>query len=310
MDRLEAMTILVAVVETGSFTAAGRRLGVPLPTVSRKLAELEAHLGGTRLLTRSTRRLSLTASGADYVAACRRILAEIDDADRKAAGEYVAPRGELVLAAPIVFGRLHMVPIVSEFLAAYPDISVRLLLSDRNAQLLDDHIDLALRIGVLPDSATIALRVGSVTHVVCASPAYLAAQGRPKVPADLARHACVTFDVAGTATSWSFVGPPGLRSVAIRSRLSVNTAEAALDAAAQGVGLTRVLSYQAAGAVEDGRLEIVLEAFESEPLPVSLIHLPRQVLPLKTRSFIDFAVRRLKARLRSPRKSGREAESG
>ena len=307
MDRLEAMTILVAVVETGSFTAAGRQLGVPLPTVSRKLAELEAHLGGMRLLTRSTRRVSLTEAGADYVAACKRILEEIGEADRRASGEYVAPRGELVLAAPIVFGRLHVVPVVGEFLATYPDIDVKLLLSDRNAQLLDDHIDLALRIGALPDSAMIAVQVGSVRRVVCASPAYLAAHGRPETPADLAKHACVTFDVGAMTPSWAFVRKSGVRNVAIRSRLSVNTAEAALDAAAQGVGLTRVLSYQAARAVEDGGLQIVLDAFEPEPLPVSLIHPPQQVLPLKTRSFIDFAVPRLKARLKPPRGPGRGA---
>ena len=297
MDRLEAMTILVAVVETGSFTAAGRRLGVPLPSVSRKLAELEAYLGGTRLLARSTRRLSLTDAGADYVAACKRILEDIAVADRKASGEYVAPKGELVMTAPIVFGRLHVVPVVSAFLATYPDIDVRLLLNDQNAQLLDDHIDLAVRIGVLPDSAAIAVQVGSVRWVVCASPGYLAAHGEPKAPADLAKLDCVTFDVAGAATPWVFAGKAGERNVSVRSRLSVNTAEAALDAAEQGVGLTRVLSYQAAPRIAQGKLVTVLEAFEPEPKPVSLIHLPQQALPLKTRSFIDFAAPRLKARL-------------
>lgn len=300
MDRLEAMTILVTVVEAGSFTAAGRRLGIPLPTVSRKLAELEAHLGGTRLLTRSTRRLSLTEAGADYVAACKRILEEIDDADRRASGEYVVPKGELVLAAPIVFGRLHVVPVVSAFLATYAEIDVKLLLSDRNAQLMDDHIDLALRIGALPDSAMIALRLGTVRWIVCASPAYLAAHGRPETPADLAQLPCVTFGFADAATPWIFALEGGVRSVTVRSRLSVNTAEAALDAAAEGVGLTRVLSYQAARAISDGSLEPVLKAFEPEPLPVSLIHVPQRMLPLKTRSFIDFAVPRLRERLKSP----------
>lgn len=299
MNRLEAMTILVAVVETGSFTAAGRRLGIPLPTVSRKLAELEAHLGGTRLLVRSTRRLSLTEAGADYVAACKRILEEIEAADRKASGEYALPKGELVLAAPIVFGRLHVLPVVAEFLATYPEIDVKLLLSDRNAQLVDDHIDLALRIGSLPDSAMIALPLGTVRWIVCASPAFLAAQGRPQAPADLAGLACVTFDMVGTSTAWAFSRGKTAESVPVRSRLSVNTAEAALDAAAEGVGLTRVLSYQAARAIAEGRLERVLEDFEPPPLQVSLIHPPQRMLPLKTRSFIDFAAPRLKARLRS-----------
>ena len=299
VDRLEAMMILVTVVETGSFTAAGRHLGIPLPTVSRKLAELEAHLGGTRLLTRSTRRLTLTDVGADYVAVCKRILEDISDADRRASGEYVTPKGEIVLTAPIVFGRLHVVPVISDFLATYPDINVKLVLSDRNAQLLDDHIDLATRIGALPDSAMIAVQLGAVRWIVCGSPAYLSAHGRPQKPADLAKLPCVTFDVAGAATSWVFSGKSGDRAVDVRSRFSVNAAEAALDAAVKGVGLTRVLSYQAARAIDEGVLETVLDAFEPEPIAVSLIHAPQQVLPSKTRSFIDFAVPRLRARIGS-----------
>jgi DNA-binding transcriptional LysR family regulator len=297
MDRLEAMTILVAVVETGSFTAAGKRLSVPLPTVSRKLAELEEHLG-TRLLTRSTRRLALTEAGAGYVAACKRVLEEIGDAERKASGEYVAPKGELVLTAPIVFGRLHVIPIIAEFLAAYPDIDIRLILSDRNAQLLDDHIDLAVRIGALRDSSMIAVQVGSVRRVVCASPEYLAAHSVPKSLADLSGLSCITFDALGSAKSWAFANKAGRsdRVVPVRSRLSVNTAEAALDAAIAGAGVTRVLSYQAAKAVEEGKLQIVLEPFEPSPVPISLIHTAQGLLPLKTRSFIDFAVPRLRAR--------------
>ena len=298
MDRFEAMNILVSVVETGSFTAAGKRLGVPLATVSRKLAELESHLG-TRLLTRSTRRLDLTEAGSDYVAACKRILEDIGDAERKASGEYVTPKGELVLTAPVVFGRLHVVPVIADFLAAYPDIDVRLVLSDRNAQLLDDHIDLAVRIGTLPDSSMIAVHVGSVRQVVCASPDYLAAHGVPKKPADLSGLSCITFDVLGSATSWSFTNKAGRndRVVPVRSRLSVNTAEAALDAAIAGAGVTRVLSYQASKAVEERKLRLLLEPFEPVPVPVSLLHTAQGLLPLKTRSFIDFAVPRLRATL-------------
>lgn len=298
MDRFEAMNILVSVVETGSFTAAGKRLGAPLATVSRKLAELESHLG-TRLLTRSTRRLDLTEAGSDYVAACKRILEDIGDAERKASGEYVTPKGELVLTAPVVFGRLHVVPVIADFLAAYPNIDVRLVLSDRNAQLLDDHIDLAVRIGTLPDSSMIAVHVGSVRQVVCASPDYLAAHGVPKKPADLSGLSCITFDVLGSATSWSFTNKAGRndRVVPVRSRLSVNTAEAALDAAIAGAGVTRVLSYQAFKAVEERKLRLLLEPFEPVPVPVSLLHTAQGLLPLKTRSFIDFAVPRLRATL-------------
>lgn len=297
MDRLEAMELLVAVAETGSLTAAGRRLGVPLPTVSRKLAELEAHLG-TRLMARSTRRMDLTESGRTYLEACRRILDAVSEAERVAAGEHSAPKGELVLTAPIVFGRLHVLPVVTEFLALYPEIDVCLLLADRNLHLIEDHIDVAVRIGALPDSAMLGTRVGTVRRVVCASPDLLARLGTPKRPQDLAGLPVVTFEGPGSPGQWRFGRGKGRETVvAVRPRLSVNTAEACIDAAAAGVGVTRVLSYQAAGGVADGRLRIVLEAFEPEPLPVTLLHQAQGAMPLKMRSFLDFAVPRLRQRL-------------
>src|SRR5882724_3392190 len=172
MDRLESMSILVTAVEAGSLSAAARRLGTPLATVSRKVSELEAHLK-TQLLKRSNRRLTLTDAGRSYVAACRRILEEVSEAERAAAGEYSAPKGDLVITAPIVFGRLHVLPVVTAFLAAYPQVDIRLTLGDRIAHLAEDHIDLAIRIGRLPDSRMVATGVGSIRHVVCASPAYL-----------------------------------------------------------------------------------------------------------------------------------------
>ena len=298
MDRLEAMSILVAVVEAGSFTGASRRLNIPLPTVSRKLAELEEYIG-TRLLTRSTRRLMLTEAGTTYVVACKRILDEVGEAERLAAGEHLVPKGELVITAPIVFGRLHVVPVVSEFLEMNPDIKVRMLLSDRNVHLLEDHIDIALRIGTLPDSSLVATRVGSVRQVACGSPDYFAKHGVPQEPGDLADMPCVTFDVLGSPMTWTFTGgrKNRKRTVPVHSRLSVNTAEAALAAAIAGVGMTRVLSYQAASAVQEGSLWVVLEAFEPAPLPVYLLHSTQGALPLKMRSFLDFAAPRLRGRL-------------
>ncbi|GMG81563.1 LysR family transcriptional regulator [Paralimibaculum aggregatum] len=298
MDRLGAMEVLLAAVEAGSLSAAGRRLGIPLATVSRRVADLEAHLG-SRLLIRSTRRLTLTEAGTAYVEAARRILEAVGEAERMAAGEYSTPRGELLVAAPVVFGRLHVLPVIGAFLAQFPEIDVRLMLSDRNSHLTDEHIDVAVRIGRLPDSAVRATRVGEVCRIACASPAYLAARGRPQVPADLARLTCVTFDVLGAPGEWRFPGLGGGReaAVAIRSRLSVNTAEAAVDAALAGVGVTRVLSYQAAAHLEAGRLERVLVAYEPEPMPVSVLHAGQGLLPRKTRSFIDFAVPRLRAEL-------------
>ena len=306
MDRLEAMSIFVAAVETGSFSAASRKLDVPLPTVSRKVSELEAHLK-SRLLVRSTRKLALTEAGVAYLSACRRILDEVGNAERTAAGEYSAPRGELVLTAPIVFGRLHVLPIVCDFLARFPEIDVRLVLSDRNVQLVDDQIDIAVRIGALPDSSLVAMRVGSVTQVVGASPDFLAAQGTPKTPQDLEQLPCVAFDTVAAGAAWTFASVDGGRSqsVNVRMRLSVNTAEAAIDAAIAGVGLVRVLSYQAAGAVDEGKLKLVLRKFERDPLPVSLVHKGQGHLPLKLRSFLDFAAPRLKAVLTDRGRAGR-----
>jgi len=299
MDRLEAMSILVAAVEAGSLSAASRRLGAPLPTVSRKISELEAHLN-TRLLIRSTRKLTLTDAGAAYVATSKRILEQVGEAERAAAGEYSAPKGDLVVTAPIVFGRLHVLPAVTAFLAQYPDIDVRLTMSDRNVDLIDSHVDLAVRIGALPDSSLVATRVASVRRVVCASPAYLAAHGIPSTPQDLSALACVTFDGVASATSWSFPAAGAARRellVPIHSRLSVNTAEAAIDAAIAGVGVTRVLSYQAARAVAAGRLQIVLGDFEPEPLPINLVHAGQGLLPLKMRAFLDFAAPYIRERL-------------
>jgi DNA-binding transcriptional LysR family regulator len=298
MDRLEAMSIFVATVEAGSFSAASRRLRVPLPTVSRKVAELESHLGA-RLLVRSTRKLSLTDSGAAYLVACKKILEEVGSAERIAAGEYMEPRGGLVLTAPVVLGRLHVLPIVSDFLARYPQIDVRLVLSDRNAQLVDDQIDLAVRVGELPDSSLVAARVGSVTNLVCGSPVFLAAHPAPKTPADLENIPCVAFDGLAAGPTWTFTPRDGTahQSIRVKARLSVNSIEAAIDAAVAGVGLTRVLSYQVAGLIERGKLRTVLRKFEPGPWPVSLAYVGNGPLPLKLRSFIDFATPRLRKAL-------------
>jgi DNA-binding transcriptional LysR family regulator len=293
MDRFEAMSILVCAVEAGSLSAASRQLGMPLPTVSRKIAELEAHLK-TRLLTRTSRRLSLTDAGQSYVAACRRILEEVGEAERAASGEYSAPRGDLVITAPLVFGRLHVMPVVTQFLAAYPDINIRMALSDRSVNLVEEHVDLAVRIGTLPDSSLVATRVGTIRRVLCASPAYFARRGTPQSPRDLAAHDCITFDELMAPDRWVFTSGRTDLTVPIRSRLVANTAEAAIDAAVAGVGVTRVLSYQMASALRAGSLALALEEFELAPWPVNLVYPGGRLLPLKLRAFLDFAVPRLK----------------
>jgi DNA-binding transcriptional LysR family regulator len=296
MDRFESMSVLLTVVEAGSLSAAARRLGTPLATVSRKVSELETHLK-TRLLNRSSRRITLTDAGRSYVAACKRILEDLGEAERAASGEYSAPKGDLIITAPIVFGRLHVLPIAIEFLRAFPDIDIRIALADRVTNILEEHVDLAVRIGELPDSSLVARRVGSIRRVVCASPAYLVERSTPKSPSELGTHDCITFEGMTSPDAWTFTIGRSDASVAIHSRLIVNTAEAAIDAAIAGVGITRVLSYQIATAVQAGALAIVLQEFEPAPWPVSLVYTGHRLLPLKLRTFLDFATPRLKARI-------------
>jgi DNA-binding transcriptional LysR family regulator len=287
---------LLAAVEAGSLSGASRKLGMPLATVSRKVSELETHLR-TRLVTRTSRRLILTDAGRSYVAACKRILDDIREAERAAAGEYSAPKGELIITAPIVFGRLHVLPVVLEFLKTYPEIEVRLTLADRVVNLQEDHVDLAVRIGELPDSSLVAMRVGSIGRVVCGSPAYFAERGTPKRPNELSKHDCITFNGLTSPEAWIFPSGKGNISVAVHSRLIVNTAEAAIDAAITGLGITRVLSYQVADALRTGALLLALREFEPPPVPVSLVHAGQGRLALKLRAILDFAAPRLKARL-------------
>lgn len=296
MDRLESMSTLLAAVEAGSLSGASRKLGMPLATVSRKVSGLEAHLR-TRLLNRTSRRLTLTDAGRSYVVACKRILEDIGEAERAAAGEYVAPRGDLTITAPIVFGRLHVLPVVIAFLGAYPDVDVRLSLADRVVNLQEDDVDIAVRIGELPDSSLLVTRVGAIRQVVCGSPAYFEQRGMPKTPGDLRAHDCISFDGLTSPGGWKFAVGKSTVSVAVRSRLVVNTAEAAIDAATAAVGVTRVLSYQVASAQRAGTLVLVLRKFEPAPSPVSLVYAGQGLLPLKLRAFLDFAAPRLKARL-------------
>jgi DNA-binding transcriptional LysR family regulator len=296
MDRLEAMRVLLAVVDGGSLSAAGRHLGMPLATVSRKISELEGDLN-TRLLIRSTRQLTMTESGRGYVDACRRILADVDDAERAASGEYVAPRGELIITAPVVFGRLQIVPILVEFLRAYPDVNVRLELQDRIVNLLEDQMDVALRIGTLPDSGLIATHLGNVRRVLCASPAYLRTAGIPIAPSDLNSHECISFEPFAPGNVWRFQVDRADVGIAIRPRLVVSTAEAAIDAASAGFGVASVLSYQIESALRAGSLRLILESFEPPPLPVSFLYSSQGRVPLKLRALLDFAAPRLRNRL-------------
>lgn len=298
MDRLEAMTLLVAVAEAGSISAASRKLRTPVATVSRKLAELEAHLN-TQLLLRSTRSVSLTEAGRAFVAASRRILADLADAERDAASESQILKGELVLSAPIALGRFYLLPVVTDFLNEHPNIDARMMLSDRRLNMIEDHVDIGLRVGELNDFSLVAKKVGTVRRVVCASPSYLARRGTPKTPEDLKDHDCITFENTLSAQSWAFKVGKSEKSFPIHSRLIVSTAEAATDAAVSGLGLTRMLDYQVDRQRRDGSLTLVLEGFREAPKPVHLIYEAGRHLPLKIRTFLDFAAPRLKQAIRT-----------
>lgn len=298
MDRFEAMRTLVAAVDGGSLSAAARTLQLPLPTVSRRVSDLEKFLG-SQLLVRTSRRLLLTEAGAAYVTSARRVLEELGEAERAASGEYQAPRGELVVTAPIMFGTLNVAPVVHDFLAEYPEVSVRLVLSDWVIDLVESRVDAAVRIGQLPDSALVARRVGEIRWVTCASPDYLRRRGAPRTPADLSGHDCIAMEGLQRYRDWSFAGAHGTQQIAITPRFSVNTADGVIGGAVAGLGVARLLSYQAAARVEDGTLVPVLSAWAPPPIPVQLVHLPQQQQTLKLRAFLDFAAPRLQERLQA-----------
>ena len=295
MDRIDAVAAFAEVAERGSFAEAARRLGRSPAAVTRAIAELEARLG-VRLLNRTTRAVSVTEAGQRFLAGARRVLADLDEIERAAAGEGTAPRGELRVTAPILFGRLHVLPIVLEFLGSFRDVSVVLTLLDRPIDLVEEGLDVAVRIGALAESSAIASRVGALHRIVVASPDYLARHGTPLAPADLGAHAVIAFAGMFGVERWVFRDNAKEESVAIEPRLVVTTAEAAVDAARGGFGLTRVLSYQAADDIGRGSLRRVLTAYEGDELPIHLLYPGGRHPPPKLRAFLDFTMPRLRRR--------------
>ncbi len=297
MDRIEAMRVFVAALDEGSLAGAGRRLGRSPAAVSRAIAFLEHHVGA-ELLHRTTRSLKLSEAGERYASACRRILIDLEEADMSALGERSAPRGTLTLTAPPISGEEILRPIIDAFLDAYPAVSVNLVLLDRHAHLVDEGIDIALRVGDLPDSAMVAVRVGGdVKRVVVASPRYLAAHPRIVEPADLTKHSIVTTTHFGQ-DAWVFPPAPGAsiaRSIHFKPRLVVNSVRAALASAVDGMGVTRLYTYHVAERVREGALAIVLRDAEPQPLPVHLITPRGRTSTPKVRAFLDFAAPRLRA---------------
>jgi DNA-binding transcriptional LysR family regulator len=294
MDRLEAMRVFAAVADERGFAPAARRLRLSPPAVTRAVAALEDRLGAV-LLHRTTRVVRLTEAGARFLADCKRILGEIDEAEAAAAGSHAEPRGQLVVTAPLMFGRVHVAPIVLDFLSRHPQVSVRTLCVDRVTDLVDEGIDVAIRIGALPDSSLVATGVGTMRRVVCASPAYLRAHGTPRVPADLVDHEAIAFVGAASHREWAF-GPEDGRQVAVpKVRLEVNSADVAVAAACTGRGITRVLSYQIAPELRAGKLKVILADFEPPPAPVHVVHAEGRRVAARVRAFVDFAAERLRA---------------
>ena len=290
------MTAFVAVAEAQSFAGAARRLGVSGATVTRAVAELERRLGSL-LVVRNTRQLRLTEAGARFAADARRLLQELQEAEESAAGIHASPRGLLVVTAPQVFGDLHVMPAMLDYLAENPDVEIRALLVDRNVSLLDEGVDVAVRIGELPDSSLTAVPVGHIRRVVAASPAYLERHGVPRRPEELAAHATISAYGPQQGGQWCFAQGGRPLDVPVRSRLSVTSFAAAIHAAVAGAGLTQVASYQVAAAVARAELHVVLEDFEVAPMPVHVVYAEGRRGSAKVRSFVDFCVGRVRASL-------------
>lgn len=294
MDRFHLLSVFVAVAEEASFAAAARRLQQSPPAVTRAVSALEGMLG-VRLLTRTTRIVRVTEAGARYLEDARRILNDLEEADRAAAGNNATPRGLLAVTAPVLFGKLYVMPLIVEYQTTYAQTTVSALFVDRVVNLVEEGLDVGIRIGVLPDSTLRAIRVGQVRRVICAAPIYLEQHGVPQVPDDLREHCIVTATGLSPTPEWSFQQNGAKRTVKVAPRILVNTNDGALEAARAGFGLTRLLSYQVAPQLASGELKRVLGAFEEAALPVHVLHREGRHGSAKVRSFVDLAVERLRA---------------
>lgn len=294
MDKLETMRVFIEVAECKSFVAASRRLELSAPAVTRSIAQLETLLG-VRLFSRTTRHVRLTDSGARFYEDARRILDDIDQAMAAASGSYTEPKGVLSVTAPVLFGQIHVVPILTEYLQQNPSVTVKAAFYDRISNLLDEGLDVAIRIGHLKDSSIYATPVGNVQRLVCASPEYLQKKGSPRHPADLANHEIIQASTVESSSTWQFESSAGKVSVKVNPRLHCSQNGAAIAAARQGLGITRLMSYQIGEELKNGSLIRILRDYETKPLPVNIIHLEGRQANAKVRSFIDLAVARIRA---------------
>jgi len=292
MDKFRAMEIFARIVEAGSLTAAADALGMSVPSVVRSLAALEREVG-VRLLNRTTRRSSLSDEGREYYERCKRVLAEVEAAEAVLSARRVEPKGRLRLTAPVMYGRMHVAPVLAEFMTQYPGVEVELLLLDRVVDLVEEGIDAGVRIGHLPESSLVAIRVGETRRVVCAAPGYLKSAGTPKVPADLTAHRCVVFTGLTPNNEWSFSGKRPAR-VPIRPILRTNQFDVAIDACLHGLGCGQFLCYQVQALVDARKLNRVLGAFEPPPVPIQIVYPHARLLSPNVRAFVDFAVGRMR----------------
>ena len=294
MDKLHAMATFVQIVDRGSLTLAAESLGTSLPSVVRALAALEQSLG-VRLLNRTTRRLSLTQEGRHYLARCRSILAEIDEAETELSSQRQEPRGALRVTAPVLFGRLHVAPIVTRFVRQFKNTQVELLLLDRVVSLVEDGVDVAIRIGHLPDSSLIAIPAGHIRRVACASPRYLKDKGLPQEPNDLLQHDCLRLTGLAPSAVWSFHSKGRTISVPVNGPFVCNQAAATIDACVDSLGVGTFLSYQVASLVAQKKLKLVLVDYEPPPIPLSIVYPHAKLLSARVRVFAEWATEGLRA---------------
>lgn len=294
MDQLHLINVFVAVVDAGGFAGAARNLNLSPPAVTRAISVLESHLGA-RLFTRTTRVVRVTEAGARYVEDCRRILADLAEANESVSGMHGAPRGRLTLTAPVLFGALFVTPIVTEYLQRYPEVNASCWFLDRVVNMMDEGIDVAVRIGELPDSSMQAVRVGQVRRVICASPDYLSRHGIPQTPDDLPQHTIVTASGVTPAPEWRLVQGGEPKVVKLAPRMVTTTNDSAVAAVVAGFGISRLMSYQVAQHVHEGRIKIVLSEYEAAPLPIHLVHREGRHASQKARAFLDLAIERLRA---------------
>ncbi len=294
MDRVHLLTVFIAVAEEESFAAAARRLALSAAAVTRAVVDLETQVG-VKLLNRTTRFVRVSEPGQRYLEDARRILDMIEEADENAAGIHAAPRGQLMITAPTVFGRMFVAPGVVDYLRRYAEMDISFLLLDRVVNLMEEGIDVAVRIGELPDSSMSAIKVGQVRRVLCASPDYLKQHGTPQSPDDLQQHVIVTAVSVSSTVEWRFMWDGEIRSTKVKPRLHVTSNEAAIEVVSLGFGISRLMSYQVAPMLANGQLQIVLPEFELAPLPVHVVYREGRHASAKVRSFVDLMVQRLRA---------------